>query len=323
MPLYGRSFLNTAGLGQPYDGVGAGSWEEGVYDFKDLPLPGAQEFYDAEAGATFSYDAGKEMLVSYDTVEMALRKVDYIAEEGLGGAMWWEISGDRQDESGIVASVSTMVYPRSKKTTKVLTSSRCTESWAAQTAQVSNRYSTGFCTRTRHSTTSGADRVSVPGLGSSPPARFLCIEYRLASGNLSLITVDGRREGALVAFGIHALGSVVIIRVIYLTSTTPAWCQAETTWREHERCPAEKWHGSNRKRAVFEALLFAAETILFPVSGPPIRPYCVFAVMPFQQTGSVLFSVGTGKFLDGEMSAQCNETYTLVIVVEFVWCPSA
>jgi hypothetical protein len=169
MPLYGRSFTKTAGLGQPYSGVGEGTWEEGVYDFKDLPLPGAQEFYDAEAGATYSYDADSEILVSYDTKEMALRKVDYIAEEGLGGAMWWEISGDKQDDSGIVASVSTMFCP-SRKTTEVLISFRCTKRWVAQTAQVSNRYPIGFCTPTRHSTTSGADRVSAPGSGSSPSA---------------------------------------------------------------------------------------------------------------------------------------------------------
>lgn len=106
MPLYGRAFTSTTGLGKPYSGTGTGSWEPGVYDFKALPLPGHREYYDAEAGATYSYSNQTGMLVSYDTVEQALRKVDWVRKFGLGGVMWWEIGGDKQGKEGIVENVS-------------------------------------------------------------------------------------------------------------------------------------------------------------------------------------------------------------------------
>jgi chitinase len=105
MPLYGRSFTNTTGIGQPFQGVGQGSWEAGVWDFKALPQPGAQEHYDKESGATYSYDNATKTLISYDTLDMARRKVQYIKQKKLGGAMWWELSGDRQENGSIVTNV--------------------------------------------------------------------------------------------------------------------------------------------------------------------------------------------------------------------------
>ncbi|KAH7085407.1 glycoside hydrolase superfamily [Paraphoma chrysanthemicola] len=105
MPLYGHAFTNTAGLGQPYNGNGKGSFEAGIYDFKDLPLEGATEYWDEEAYATYSYDNSTNMLVSYDTVEMALTKVGYIKQTKLGGAMWWEVSGDKLGKGSIITNV--------------------------------------------------------------------------------------------------------------------------------------------------------------------------------------------------------------------------
>lgn len=105
MPTYGRAFLTTDGLGQPYQGVGSGSWQIGVYDDKELPLEGAEIFYDEEAEATYSYDSQEKMLVSYDTVEMVERKARWIQTEGLGGGMWWESSADNHGNESLVANV--------------------------------------------------------------------------------------------------------------------------------------------------------------------------------------------------------------------------
>ncbi|KAF2196890.1 putative chitinase [Delitschia confertaspora ATCC 74209] len=106
MPLYGRAFVGTSGPGRPYNGgCGEGSFERGVWDFKSLPRPGAKECIDEEAGASYSFDEGCETMVSYDNVEMGRRKAQWIKEHGLGGAMWWESSGDKKGEESMICNV--------------------------------------------------------------------------------------------------------------------------------------------------------------------------------------------------------------------------
>jgi len=49
-------------------------------------------------------------MISYDTVEMAQQKADFIHEFGLGGAMWWESSGDKQGEESLISTVRPMCF---------------------------------------------------------------------------------------------------------------------------------------------------------------------------------------------------------------------
>jgi chitinase len=128
IPLYGRAFEGTSGLGKPYSGIGAGSWENGIWDYKALPRPGAQEMSDAESGATYSWDPARQTIVSYDTKDMAVIKKDYLLRNNLGGGMYWESSADRTDGGSIMAAVynglraagsmdntqNTLSYPASK-----------------------------------------------------------------------------------------------------------------------------------------------------------------------------------------------------------------
>ena len=77
-----------------------------MWDFKVLPQKGAKETVDREVGASWSYDAGKRLMVSYDTVEMAKMKSEYIKREGLGGAMWWESSADKPGDESLIGTAS-------------------------------------------------------------------------------------------------------------------------------------------------------------------------------------------------------------------------
>lgn len=104
IPLYGRSFESTNGLGQSYSGIGTGSWEAGVWDYKVLPKAGATEMYDDAAGASYSYDSSAKELISYDNVDMVKRKITYLKGKGLGGSMFWEASGDRTDSGSLIAT---------------------------------------------------------------------------------------------------------------------------------------------------------------------------------------------------------------------------
>ena len=90
MPLYGRAFMNTHGPGQSFSGVGEGSYEPGVWDYKVLPKAGAAEKWDQESNSSYSFDAAQNMMVSYDSPQAAQVKAKYIRDQGLGGGMWWE-----------------------------------------------------------------------------------------------------------------------------------------------------------------------------------------------------------------------------------------
>lgn len=94
-PLYGRSFANTGGPGAPFSGLGPGSWEQGVYDYRALPLPGSFVFQDDQKIASWSYDYQKREMISFDNEHIGAIKGQWIREQGLGGCMFWELSGDK------------------------------------------------------------------------------------------------------------------------------------------------------------------------------------------------------------------------------------
>lgn len=106
LPLYGRAFTQTEGLGKPYSGVGPGSIENGVWLYRDLPRPGATELWDEAAKSSYSYDASSKVLITYDTVKSAGEKAAYVVSQGLGGAVYWEAGGDRTGAASLVGTMA-------------------------------------------------------------------------------------------------------------------------------------------------------------------------------------------------------------------------
>ncbi|KAK7416574.1 Chitinase 4 [Neonectria magnoliae] len=104
MPIYGRSFQATSGIGQAFSGVGTGSWEAGVWDYKALPKDGAKVEYDEVAQAYYSYDPSTQELISFDTPDMVQKKVSYLQGLDLGGSMFWEASSDKNGTDSLIST---------------------------------------------------------------------------------------------------------------------------------------------------------------------------------------------------------------------------
>lgn len=103
-PLYGRAFVGLNGHGKPGDqytgGVGEGSWESGVWDWKALPKEGAQVHVEKDTVASYSFDPSSKTMISFDNNEIVHLKADWVKKMNLGGVMWWESSGDRKVGQG-------------------------------------------------------------------------------------------------------------------------------------------------------------------------------------------------------------------------------
>ncbi|OAA58860.1 chitinase [Cordyceps fumosorosea ARSEF 2679] len=107
VPIYGRAFEQTEGIAKPFNGVGSGSWEAGVYDYKSLPSEGAIVKCDYIVMGCYCYNPKTKTLVSFDTPEMVEAKAAWLKQQGLGGIMVWEASGDKNNSESLIERGST------------------------------------------------------------------------------------------------------------------------------------------------------------------------------------------------------------------------
>ncbi|KAG9227955.1 glycoside hydrolase superfamily [Amylocarpus encephaloides] len=101
MPLFGRTFRGTEGIGQSYKDVGPKD-HQGVYSVYELPLPGSVVVYDKAVGASYCWHPVSKELISYDSPEVAVQKAQWIQDRGLGGIMWWEAFRDYSGEDSLI-----------------------------------------------------------------------------------------------------------------------------------------------------------------------------------------------------------------------------
>jgi chitinase len=105
--LYGRGWqgvTSTAqnGFSQPASSqLPMGTWENGIYDYDHLIksfLPKYTRYWDDASKVPFLFNPSTGIWISYDDLQSISLKNDYIKREQLGGAMFWELSGDRNAE---------------------------------------------------------------------------------------------------------------------------------------------------------------------------------------------------------------------------------
>jgi chitinase len=91
LPFYGRGYTGVPpendGLYQPFT-------EISFTDYHALDEASGERHWHEEAGVPWLYDAATGSIVSYEDPESIAGKAAYIVEHGLGGAMFWELTGD-------------------------------------------------------------------------------------------------------------------------------------------------------------------------------------------------------------------------------------
>ncbi|AMP09185.1 glycosyl hydrolases 18 family protein [Collimonas arenae] len=104
MPFYGYSWKQCGaarhGQHQDCDGKGRGSVEEGELDFADIDgklvnQNGFTRYWNDSAKVPYLFNPQTGEFVSYDDVQSLDYKIAYLKKMGLAGAMFWQLSADR------------------------------------------------------------------------------------------------------------------------------------------------------------------------------------------------------------------------------------
>lgn len=113
VPFYGRSWKGASqtkskavsscpGVYLPSQGIGEGTWEPGVQDYRDTihRYDQSHSHWDSAAKVPYIFDKSDGTFVSYENERSMAEKAAYIAKSGFKGAMIWELSGDLRGSDG-------------------------------------------------------------------------------------------------------------------------------------------------------------------------------------------------------------------------------
>ena len=96
MPFYGRSYTGVAstndGLFNSFDSASSATYYDIVQNIE--PQADYEYHWHPVAQVPWLYSAAEETFVSYDNVDSIANKVDFVKNNGFGGAMCWELSQD-------------------------------------------------------------------------------------------------------------------------------------------------------------------------------------------------------------------------------------
>ena len=124
-PLYTRGWSGVADGGdggylERTSGAAPGTFEAGVYDYKDLlaqvqnPANGWKLYWDDNAQAAYVYNPSKGLFSSFETPTSIAQKAQWADDLGLGGMMFWDITNDAvgSPESLVKAAYDSLVLGR-------------------------------------------------------------------------------------------------------------------------------------------------------------------------------------------------------------------
>jgi chitinase len=107
VPFYGKTWSGVtggSGLFEAASDIGPGNYEAGTMDYHhivDVYLSNSSftRYWDSEAQVPYLHSETEGIFISYEDPESLEVKMDFILEKGLGGAMFWELSGDTSTQS--------------------------------------------------------------------------------------------------------------------------------------------------------------------------------------------------------------------------------
>ncbi len=118
IPFYGRGWQGVAksntGFNQPANSAAKGTYEAGIEDYRVLKNFVGKEFFDPETVTAWRYSLETGIFWGYDTAQTVQLKTQYALTKagGLGGVMFWDLSGD--DDAGTLIKASKEVKKPNK-----------------------------------------------------------------------------------------------------------------------------------------------------------------------------------------------------------------
>jgi chitinase len=118
VPFYGRGWGGVKNVGdglyQPHGPAPKGTWENGVFDYKDLAanyVGRSKRYWHDEAKVPWLYDEKSGVMISYDDAESLRLKAEYVNRQKLGGVMVWELSAD-DSRATLLTTLHETLYPK-------------------------------------------------------------------------------------------------------------------------------------------------------------------------------------------------------------------